>query len=294
MKKSTLVFTFILTTCLSNVFAQIPNAGFEAWDSLFLINNEKIYDPTGWSTSNIELFELKQIQTVKMTTDAHAGNYAVKLTSAQDDQELQGTYLSSGKSIGSGPNDPTTGKFPLNGRINGFEGYYKYIPNGIDSFRIFLALYRDGQFLGQSYMVMGAPADSYTKFSWPVNFPSSVPAPDSAKFIIEPSVYDDSEGSVLYIDDLNLTFGFTMGIDEAQTALDLSVFPNPATDHISLLGYNPHRPYGYQIFDINGKKVHSGNLAEGSISISFLENGLYILTLENEEGYISKHRFMKN
>lgn len=293
MKRTTYLFTLLLGATTSPLFAQIPNAGFETWDSLTLVNNIRIYNPTDWNSSNIDLVSLNGTQTVEMTTDAHSGNYAVKLTSSLDDQQLQATYLYSGYNIGDGPSDPNADKFPLQGRINGFEGYYKYIPQVEDSFRVFLALYRNGQYLGQSFMVKGIPADTYTKFWWPVNFPASIPAPDSAKFIIEPSIFDDIEGSVLYIDDLNITYGFATATNETAKKPEITVFPNPATDEMTLLGYNPKRPYGYRLSGMDGKMIREGNLTDDTISVNFLESGLYILTLTDEEGQITKHKFVK-
>ncbi len=293
MKRTIYITAILLGAGISPVLAQVPNASFENWDSLTVLNGVRIYNPVDWNSSNIAVFNYKQLQTVEMTTDAHTGNYAVKLTSTQDDQEQQATFLSSGNNIGESPDDPQAGKFPLNGRINGFEGYYKYVPNGMDSFRVFLALYRGGQYLGQSYMENGTAANEYTKFTWPVNFPATIAPPDSAKFIIEPSIFNDSEGSVLYIDDLNITYGFATGINEKAKNTEIALYPNPAKENIALLGYNPGLKYRYQIRTINGQVIQSQSLSGGLIPIHHLENGLYFLSIENENGELSQHKFIK-
>lgn len=294
MKRTTYIFAILLgATTTAPLFAQIPNPGFENWDSLTMVNNITIYNPTDWNSSNIDQVSLNGTQSVQMTTDAHSGKYAVKLTSAPDDQQRQITYLNSGYNMGEGANDPSVDKFPLQGRINGFEGYYKYIPHIEDSFRVFLALYRNGQYIGQSFMLLGAPTDTYTKFWHPVNFPSSIPAPDSAKFIIEPSMFDDSEGSVLYLDDLNITYGFATAADETPAKPSISVYPNPVMDEMTLLGYNPKRHYAYKVSGIDGKEIISGSLTKPSVSIGLLETGIYILTLTDDEGQTSNLRFVK-
>lgn len=293
MKQTSYIFALLLGVSTTPLFAQIPNPGFENWDSLTLVNNIRIYNPTDWNGSNIDFVSSNAPQTVEMSTDAHTGKYAVKLTSAINDEQIQATYLNSGYNIGEGPQDPVADKFPLQGRINGFEGYYKYVPNNEDSFQVFLALYRDGIYLGQSFMRIATPTNSYTKFWHPVNFPATMTPPDSAKFIIEPSIVNGSEGSVLYIDDLSITYGFTMGTTETPELPEITLFPNPVTHEMTLLGYNPKRPYGYHLAGIDGKIVQSGTLTDNSLDVNFLQTGLYILTLTDEEGRTSKHKFVK-
>lgn len=294
MKRTTYLFALLLGVTTSPLFAQIPNAGFEAWDSLTLVNGIRVYNPVDWNSSNINFVSSNAPQTVQMTTDAHSGNYAVKLTSAVDEEQLPATYLYSGYAMGENANDPTADKFPLQGRINGFEGYFKYIPNfEEDSFSIFLALYREGQYVGQAYVLMGTPTSTYAKFICQVNYSASIPAPDSAKLIIDPSIFGGSEGSVLYLDDLSITYGFASGTSETTKQPEITLYPNPATEEMTLLGYNPKRPYGYQLSGIDGKIIQSGNLTDNTLNINFLQSGLYILTLINDEGLASKHKFVK-
>jgi hypothetical protein len=294
MKRTHYTLAILFGALTAPLFAQIPNAGFEDWDSLSVVNNIRIYNPNVWGSSNIDLVNFNGNQTVEMTTDAHSGKYAVKLTSALDDEQLQATYLSSGYSIGAHPDDQGADKFPLRGRINGFEGYYKYFPHNPDSFRVYIALYRNGKFIGQAYMETGAAANTYTKFSWPVVYPAAMPPPDSAKLIIEPSIFADNEGSVLYMDDLNITYGFTSGVNENIEQPKITVYPNPAIDEMTLLGFDPRHRHQYQLTGMDGKTISSGELTEHTIQIGFLNTGLYILTLINEEGQVTRHKFAKN
>ncbi len=294
MKKTIFTTAMMLGAFAPVAFAQMLNPGFEQWDSLTLIDGVRIYNPVDWNSSNTDVFAFNQKQTVEMTTDAHTGNYAAKLTSTQDDQQLQATFLSSGAAIGDGPDDPQTGKFPLNGRINGFEGYYKYFPSEEDSFRVFLALYRDGQYIGQSYMEKGTATDTYTKFSWSVNYPATISPPDSAKFIIEPSIFDGSEGSVLYIDDLTITYGSATGITEQTKTAAIRLYPNPATDHIAILGHTSLYTSQYRIMNLSGKLVQSGVVNTDGIAINELTNGLYFLALVDENGQQVNYKFIKH
>ncbi len=62
--------------------------------------------------------------------------------------------------------------------------------------------------------------------------------------------------------------------------LSISIYPNPATDEISILG--PKVNSGYSLFSILGNEVARGDISVGeSINVRHLQSGLYILQLEN-------------
>lgn len=293
MKK--LVYSVILYVILAcnQSMAQLPNPGFEQWDSSVVVNGTKIHDPSDWFSSNAGLVDIGMEQTCVRTTDAHSGNYAIQLTSKKDDGDEQATYLTSGNTIGQGPSDPTVAKFRLAGRINGFEGYYKYMPNGVDSFRVFLAMYRNGQYLGQSFIYISAPASSYTKFFWPVNYPGTITPPDSAKFIIEPSVVDGSEGSVLILDDLGVTYGFSSGVNEEDMAAQFELYPNPTTSVLTITSNTVIGELSYKIIDAKGALVLKGEYNGVSIDVADLPQGLYNLLVSTPEGNTSSKTWIK-
>lgn len=293
MKK--LVYSAILyaTVVCNQVMAQLPNASFEQWDSSVVINGTKIHDPLNWFSSNSILVDIGMEQTCVRTTDAHSGNYALQLTSKKDDGDEQATYLTSGNNIGQGPTDPTVAKFKLEGRINGFEGYYKYMPNGVDSFRVFLAMYRNGQYLGQSFIYISTPASSYTKFFWPVNYPGTITPPDSAKFIIEPSVINGSEGSVLILDDLGVTYGFSSGLNKEDLALQLELYPNPTSNVLTIKSSKWVNHFSYKIVDAKGALVLKGEYNGVSIDVANLPQGLYNLWVSTPEGNTSSKTWIK-
>jgi hypothetical protein len=106
-------------------------------------------------------------------------------------------------------------------------------------------------------------------------------------------MFDDSEGSVLFLDDLKINYGFATSTTETPGRPVLSLFPNPATDEMTLLGYDPRRRYGYQLSGTDGKMLRTGTLTGASVSLDFLEAGLYILTLTDDEGLTSNLKFVK-
>ncbi|OSZ82931.1 hypothetical protein CAP35_06625 [Chitinophagaceae bacterium IBVUCB1] len=88
----------------------------------------------------------------------------------------------------------------------------------------------------------------------------------------------------------NTNFNYkTTGI-ENTTAKGYSIYPNPATDVLSLKGAN-HATYS--IVDVTGKTLATGNIhGTGNITVSQLAPGTYILNLQ-EEGENYKVKFVK-
>jgi hypothetical protein len=289
MKK--LLYTMMAAFSATSLFAQLPNGGFEQWDSSTVVNGQKIYNPVNWLTNNADMAGLGQLQPTGITTDAHSGNYAVKITSGIDDQGMQAGMLVSGNTYSGAYDQSNVGeKFKLTGRIASFEGYYKYDAQESDSFRIVLAFYRKGVYFGRAYYQGGQTAN-YTKFNLQlINF--SGPAPDSAKFIIYASYSNLSSGSKLYLDDMNV--GYTTGINDINGVLpQISIYPNPANDVIKVEGISEVNVQ-YTIADLKGAIVATGKLPdERTLDISKLNQGMYFLQLIDETGNTAVQKFIR-
>ena len=75
-----------------------------------------------------------------------------------------------------------------------------------------------------------------------------------------------------------------IGIDESSS--NISIFPNPARDHINVVGME--NTATYSITDLGGRIVAQGLLESGRIPVSELSNGTYILLLEGAQTQIQK------
>jgi hypothetical protein len=294
MKKAIYSVIAISFGFINQAFAQIPNPGFEQWDSSLVIDGTKIINPQNWFSSNEVFVGIGMEQSCNLTDDAHSGNFALQLTSKSDDSDEQGTFITNGNNIGEGPSDPSAAKFKLEGRVNGFEGYYKYAPVGVDSFRVFLALYRDGQYIGQSFIYISEATATYKKFFWPVNYPATVTPPDSAKFIIEPSVINGSEGSVLTIDDLGITYGFSSGINDEDVAVSFELYPNPTTKSLNIKLNETLSELTFKIFDAKGTLVLADIYNGYGIDVANLPQGLYKIVVQTATGKTSNKTWIKN
>lgn len=65
-----------------------------------------------------------------------------------------------------------------------------------------------------------------------------------------------------------------VGTQNKTTALDLSVFPNPITNQLSIAGDAPIETY--KIFDLNGACVQMGTISGKNIDVSALPKGNFI------------------
>jgi len=88
-----------------------------------------------------------------------------------------------------------------------------------------------------------------------------------------------------------------IGISEIKLEENIKLYPNPATDEITIIGLNYSFESKYSIFDIEGKLIKSGfvsNKTELSINLDGIASGIYIFTLEKEEQSISKKFIILN
>lgn len=89
--------------------------------------------------------------------------------------------------------------------------------------------------------------------------------------------------------DFNPITDATLNTSEVASLNNVNLFPNPATDYISITNLNTQD--NYTIYDVLGKKVNSGQLLiDSKISVAQLEKGIYFLKLENYKTL----RFLKN
>ncbi|MGB4929757.1 MAG: T9SS type A sorting domain-containing protein, partial [Chitinophagales bacterium] len=80
-----------------------------------------------------------------------------------------------------------------------------------------------------------------------------------------------------------------IGGDESDIAPALIVFPNPATNTITVFSQEDIESGTYTIADLNGKVVLSGNLSGADINIASLQSGMYFISItSNGNTYFEK------
>jgi hypothetical protein len=80
------------------------------------------------------------------------------------------------------------------------------------------------------------------------------------------------------------------GVSEVKQSMELSVFPNPASDFIRLNISNAYKNGRVSLYNATGSLVHSESVKGYSIKLDVksFSSGIYTLTLESELGLITK------
>jgi len=83
----------------------------------------------------------------------------------------------------------------------------------------------------------------------------------------------------------------TIGIEE-QTAADLTIFPNPATDYVQLsLNNRNYADARGRITGLSGQLIMEFNFSQNqSIDVSSLDPGMYFIEIRNTKGVIAREK----
>jgi hypothetical protein len=135
---------------------------------------------------------------------------------------------------------------------------------------------------------------SWADFSIPLTYVSSA-TPDTAMIVLSASGATPSNGSYLYVDNLNFT-GTATGINELNSQHVISVYPNPSSENQIHVSATNEKLQSIDIMSIEGKLIcHtdvSSNNNENIIDISSLQLGQYIVKL-NTESNVYTSKFIK-
>jgi thiol-disulfide isomerase/thioredoxin len=85
------------------------------------------------------------------------------------------------------------------------------------------------------------------------------------------------------------------GIEENKTVFDVTLFPNPASDFITIV--SKEELAQYSVLDMAGRVVLEGVFTKGQspvVPVSSLTYGSYVLQLNTSNGQVQRSRFMKN
>jgi len=93
-----------------------------------------------------------------------------------------------------------------------------------------------------------------------------------------------------YLLDISISRETVAGIDDISNANIISIYPNPASEFVTIKSNN--KPFDkINIYDLSGKKLYSfdnNKVFEAKISVKNLANGTYILTTTNDNNIYSK------
>jgi hypothetical protein len=184
----------------------IPNSDFEVWNTL------TYSDPLHWMTSNVLQAFAGTSASATKTSDAHSGDWAIqiesKITLVPSDHQFDTNIYGYLFSWDENHHYQEYSYFPIDFNPGMLQGYYKFAPVENDTAYILIQLKDNvGEIYGGGTILL--PADEYTLFSVPLNYPKNVTI-DSAYIMAmfkyslsqNPADYQGEEGTLLYLDDL--------------------------------------------------------------------------------------------
>ncbi len=264
MKKILSGILSLLTVMALHAQNAIPNPGFENW------TNQGLYeDPDNWGTIN-SLTSILFVTTATKATggNAHSGTYALKLES----KNIVGQGTAPGIAATGSINAQTQavdGGVAFHRRPISFTGWYKYIPNGIDTGSIDARLWRwnsstqTREQIGTAEFIMTSTVNTYTQFTATFNYTSSA-FPDSMVITLLTSsrAQGSPTGTQLFVDDLGMVLCNNFTAAASQTSPAACGQPGSAT----VTTNNGAGEYTYNWS--NGGNAAAINTAAGSYNVT--------------------------
>jgi hypothetical protein len=262
-----------------------PNAGFNDWDSLVLLQ------PNRYLSSD-RLFGAARyvVQNVLRESKARSGSYALRLQTGTANglsgSETLGAFILSSHSLDALEADPERPSFPVQSKFASFRGFYQMNTIG-DTAQAEINMFYQGNLVGNGVWRSAANVGSWTEFSADISYdPLFSGIPDSATVLLSllnPDGLSAKPGNWFLVDDLYLSNWATSTRHiNAQTAW--KVYPNPAKDRIYM--EHPGAAEGqlyFRILDMSGREFRSGSSswegqgAVSEISVEGLSAGAYLL-----------------
>ena len=324
MRKITFTLFFAAASALV-ANAQVTNGDLETWTSA-----QWSTVPTGSGNSYLEpgtgtnrnlhfLRGLNQLNDLPgllnipkscfRSDTAHGGSYSARVRSQQFT-----TYFIPGF-LGTGDIDIQNQTLylgrPYVSRPDSFSVWYLYAPVADDSAK-FEVIFTKYDALNQQTNVIGHGSqvvlNATTGTNWQnVKFAidwTSTDAPDTVQIIAAASGgYNLSDflqssgevGSQLWVDDINLWSGH-IGIENEYINLNVNIYPNPATDFVTISTGNLPSDMNITLFDVNGKQISSKNMNSNNyqLDVTGLATGVYAISItDSKNNLVHRSKFIK-
>ena len=277
----------------------LPNNDFQTWNDFGLYER-----PEFWSTPDSITSKLSTV-TVSKSTDAYSGSYSARLETKSIPligYQIPGILtLAKINIVVSPPSYSISGGYALKENVSRLSGMYKYSGAGGDSATVLIYNFKNDE--GSAYDTIGFgvtylhDASEWTEFNVDmINLNYHVP--DTFNVLIMSSSSPDfssGEGSVLFVDDL--TIETNTGIFQLNTnAINVSVFPNPATDYVNFKTAQSANDRKIEIYSIKGEKIASKDFVNTNLKINTSEysEGIYTFRISKNGNILNTGSFIKN
>jgi hypothetical protein len=161
-----------------------------------------------------------------------------------------------------------------------------------EAYAVYIDYNRDGDFTDSGELAWSKAGSTTTPATGSITIPSTATVGNTRIRVMMQysSAPTSSCGSYTYgqVEDytLNIVSSGRGEVDTKDLLTDIKLYPNPAKD---ILNISNTTNEDYKIFDMGGKLINSGKLERGSVNVSNLIKGAYMIQV----GEVSK-RFIKN
>jgi len=162
-----------------------------------------------------------------------------------------------------------------------------------EAYAVYIDYNKDGDFTDSGELAWTKTGSQTSPVTGSITIPSTATLGTTRMRVMMQysSVPSSSCGSYTYgqVEDYTLNIvssGRGEDFDTKDLMTDIKLYPNPARD---ILNVSNMTNEDYKIFDMGGKLINSGNLKGGSVNVSGLVKGAYVIQV----GEVSK-RFIKN
>jgi len=196
MRNFTFYLLGIMLLISATGFAQsISNAGFENWTYY-----QYFEEPDNFTTTNPYLVMSGLSPNATKTTDAHSGNYALKLQSVETSEDT----IFGAAFIGQIGDNSIAGGLPFTQRPDSVTGYAKYDIQFGDTAYLAVLFKKFGAPLGICSLTFIGSESTFAYFSAPVNWFIPIISPDSLVAGFTSSTIDNTPmiGSTITFDDI--------------------------------------------------------------------------------------------
>lgn len=265
----------------TSAFAQIPNGGFESW-----VDQGSYMDPAGWLTYNDIENPSGPVITVEQGSPGAVGAFYALITTraVPGATAIQGWCSLNGFSFSSRPAE--------------LIGQWQYGIQPGDTGVVSIAMTKWNTTFGTrdpiafGELKVTGDLTGWNPLSVPITY-YSTEVPDSAYIQFEASIdfADPVVGSFLKVDDL--AFAGMVGMQEQTAALELRIFPSPATDRLNVVA--DQRIAEVKVLDITGRTVLS-RVTDGRevvLEVGGLNTGRYLVQLRMKDGTSMVRPFLK-
>jgi hypothetical protein len=301
-------FTVFWINCL-NAQSQFVNPGFEAWEEIGFGPN--ILEPVNWSSiksTDDEGLNGRAPVVWSRSDDAHSGNYSLHLYTVNIFGLMVTGAMTNGR-IHATPNpdegytytDPDHEQWHtrITSKPDSLVGWYKANPMPGDYAKLkavvhrgFIAVseYQDTtDYIGSGNLFLsGDTVDEWTRFSMPITYYLNEEPEFILLTISSSKGTDATEGSELWLDDLQLIYNNGSGIVEEDPD-NLDIFAANSHLHVLVTG-DQNKTYSLHVYDLSGKlrMENQGRLNEKRSYSYDLHEGIYIVSISYGNKVLTK------